>query len=275
MATARPTPRNPSGHKPEQCAPRTFGYNQKNVSFVANEGDALRFRTRIVRRGPRPRGLKDASRCLNMPLCPLSSLLNIFQRLSRYVEARTNTRVWSYGSAGRPAISLRNTFIPNSSGRLSARSGSLAHFFTVSLHVIAQKMVITNRWYVSCHLNSVPLCCRPTTSSPLTDRPTALLSSYLLLAAVIVALFGLASADSCRYYQGNISCCKRVLDRKRQGGLIFYRCRQCEDGHVLSDDKTQCVPDTSCASGTGPGLKNVAKKGECYSCSDDNCVRPG
>lgn len=137
------------------------------------------------------------------------------------------------------------------------------------------KEPITNRWYVSCHLNSVPLCCRPTTSSPLTDRPTALLSSYLLLAAVIVALFGLASADSCRYYQGNISCCKRVLDRKRQGGLIFYRCRQCEDGHVLSDDKTQCVPDTSCASGTGPGLKNVAKKGECYSCSDDNCVRPG
>lgn len=162
MATSRPTPRNPSGHKPEQYAPRTFGYSQKNVSFVANGSDALRFRTRIVRRGPRPRGLEDASRCLNMPLRPLSSLLNIFQILSRYVEARTNTRVWSYGSAGRPAISLRNTFIPNSSGRLSARSGSLAHFFTVSSHVIAQKMVITNRWYVSCHLNSVPLCCRPT-----------------------------------------------------------------------------------------------------------------
>jgi len=157
MATSRPTPRSPSGHKPAQSAPRTYGLSQKNVSFVANGSDALRFRTRIVHQGPRPRGLKDASCCLNMRLRPLSSLLNIFQRLSRYVEAPENARVRSHGSAGRPAISLGNTSIPNSFGRLSARSGLLAHFFTVYLHVTRRKMVITNRWYVSCHLDSVPL----------------------------------------------------------------------------------------------------------------------
>lgn len=53
---------------------------------------------------------------------------------------------------------------------------------------------------------------------------------------------------------------------------MYYRCRQCEDGNVLSSSKTSCVPDNNCARGTGPPLNKVGNSDDCVACSDDNCT---
>jgi len=100
---------------------------------------------------------------------------------------------------------------------------------------------------------------------------TMALGRSLFLALLALLAFASYAEAYCRYRQGGISCCRRVLDRKKQGALIFYRCKQCEDGYVLSDDKTQCVPDNQCPSGTGP-TGPYGKPGDCQPCSDDNCI---
>lgn len=104
------------------------------------------------------------------------------------------------------------------------------------------------------------------------DDPLSKLFRSFLLLATIVGLFGLAAADSCRYSQGHISCCKRVDKLVKKGGLRYYKCKECEDDHRLTSDKTQCVPDPNCARGTGPGLNGVSDPDDCLACSDDNCV---
>jgi hypothetical protein len=96
--------------------------------------------------------------------------------------------------------------------------------------------------------------------------------SRLLSVAVLLCLALSATASVCRYRQGGIPCCQRVLDRTKINGRTAYRCRQCEDGYEPTGDKTQCTAVNSCAQGTGPPLKNVGNKNDCIACSDDNCL---